>query len=88
MKRLASVLRDLLLTATILLFLGLVVTRLDHARQEMVSGSVKVIDGDTLVLDGKRIRLVGIDAPELRQVCQRDNQPWPCAKGEKGQRTI
>lgn len=83
MKRLASVIRDLLLTATILLFLGLVVTRLDHARQEMVSGSVKVIDGDTLVLDGKRIRLVGIDAPELRQVCQRDNQPWPCGKGAK-----
>ncbi|WP_349434636.1 thermonuclease family protein [Pararhizobium sp. A13] len=83
MKRLASVIRDLLLTATILLFLGLVVTRLDTAGQEMVSGWVKVVDGDTLVLDGKRIRLVGIDAPELRQVCQRDNQRWPCGKGAK-----
>ena len=83
MTRLASVIRDLLLTATILLFLGLVVMRLDTAGQEMVSGPVKVIDGDTLVLDGKRIRLVGIDAPELRQVCQRDTRPWPCGKEAK-----
>lgn len=81
MKRLVSVIRDLLLTALILLFLGLVVTRLDAGRQELSSGHVKVVDGDTLVLDGKRIRLVGIDAPELRQICQRDNQPWPCGKG-------
>lgn len=83
MKRLANVIRDLLLTATILLFLGLVVARLDTAGQELLSGRVKVIDGDTLVLDGKRIRLVGIDAPELRQVCQRDNEPWPCGKGAR-----
>lgn len=83
MKHIAVTIRDLLLTAVILLLLGLVVTRLDTAGREMVSGPVKVIDGDTLVLDGKRIRLVGIDAPELRQVCQRDNQPWPCGKGAK-----
>ncbi|CAN7486130.1 thermonuclease family protein [Pararhizobium sp. LjRoot255] len=83
MKRLVSVSRDLLLTVLILLFLGLVVTRLDAGRQELSSGHVKVVDGDTLVLDGKRIRLVGIDAPELRQICQRDNQPWPCGKGAR-----
>lgn len=83
MKRLVSVIRDLLLTALILLFLGLVVTRLDAGRQELSSGHAKVVDGDTLVLDGKRIRLVGIDAPELRQICQRDNQPWPCGKGAR-----
>lgn len=83
MKRLVSISRDLLLTVLILLFLGLVVTRLDAGRQELSSGRVKVVDGDTLVLEGKRIRLVGIDAPELRQICQRDNQPWPCGKGAR-----
>jgi endonuclease YncB( thermonuclease family) len=30
---------------------------------------VRVIDGDTLKLDGKSIRLQGIDAPELKQKC-------------------
>jgi endonuclease YncB( thermonuclease family) len=83
MKRLASVVRDLLLTAVILLFLGLVVTRLDTAQQELIAGGVKVVDGDTLVLDGRRIRLVGIDAPELRQICQRDHRPWPCGKAAR-----
>ena len=29
-----------------------------------------VIDGDTIVLEGKRIRLFGIDAPEKLQSCQ------------------
>ena len=33
---------------------------------------VRVIDGDTLVVDGVTVRIRGIDAPELRQTC-RDN---------------
>jgi endonuclease YncB( thermonuclease family) len=77
MKRMLRITRDLLLTALILLFLGLAVVRLDGP-QEAMSGRPRVVDGDTLVLDGKRIRLVGIDAPELRQVCQRDGRDWPC----------
>lgn len=31
---------------------------------------VRVIDGDTIVLNGDRIRLAGIDAPELSQPCR------------------
>lgn len=37
-------------------------------------GQVTVTDGDSLVLSGKRIRLHGIDAPELRQSCA---DGWP-----------
>lgn len=33
-------------------------------------GRPSVVDGDTLVLHGARIRLFGIDAPEGRQLCQ------------------
>lgn len=36
------------------------------------------MDGDTLDLAGTRVRLAGIDAPELHQDCQRDGRPWPC----------
>lgn len=31
--------------------------------------NVYVIDGDTITLQGKKIRLIGIDAPELEQQC-------------------
>lgn len=37
-------------------------------------------DGDSLRLNGTRIRLWGIDAPELQQTCQRGNTPWPCGR--------
>ncbi len=34
-----------------------------------LAGRATIIDGDTLSLAGSRVRLVGIDAPELRQTC-------------------
>lgn len=34
-----------------------------------VTGAARVIDGDTLEISGARIRLAGIDAPELSQTC-------------------
>lgn len=34
------------------------------------AGEAIVIDGDTMVMDGRRIRLDGMDAPELRQLCR------------------
>ena len=48
-----------------------------------LSGLVKTVhDGDTLTIQsGQRIRLFGIDAPELRQKCRADavHQPGPAA---------
>src|SRR4030081_376600 len=46
-----------------------------------ISGPVRVIDGDTLDMDGVRIRLWGIDAPEMRQTCQgKDGQNYECGR--------
>lgn len=36
-------------------------------------GQASVIDGDTIEIHGRRIRLWGIDAPESRQTCQDQN---------------
>lgn len=47
-----------------------------------LAGAVeRVVDGDTLVLSGQRLRLAGIDAPELAQDCGRpDGSRWPCGR--------
>jgi endonuclease YncB( thermonuclease family) len=36
----------------------------------VLTGSPRVIDGDTIELAGERIRLHGIDAPEMKQTCR------------------
>jgi endonuclease YncB( thermonuclease family) len=43
-----------------------------------LAGEVSVIDGDGLRIGGERIRLWGIDAPELDQECSRDQTVYPC----------
>ncbi|MBY0380746.1 MAG: thermonuclease family protein [Xanthobacteraceae bacterium] len=46
-----------------------------------VEGIVTVVDGDTLVITGKRLRLVDIDAPELDQTCGEDRSKiWLCGE--------
>ena len=45
-----------------------------------VTGPATVIDGDTIVVAGERVRLEGIDAPELRQECIAYGQPWACGR--------
>ena len=46
--------------------LGLVGTA---TAQDVVSGIARVIDGDTVEIRGRRVRLHGIDAPESAQTC-------------------
>lgn len=43
----------------------------------------RVIDGDTLALDGTTYRLEGIDAPEINQPCERDESIWYCGADAK-----
>src|SRR5688572_13845217 len=48
--------------------------------------NANAIDGDSLRADGEEIRLLGIDAPELRQTC-RDHQGrnWACGRDARDQ---
>ncbi len=51
-----------------------------------ITGRAIVADGDTLTIDGTRIRLVDIDAPELDQSCRDPGgQEWPCGRQASGE---
>ena len=45
-----------------------------------LSGTPRVIDGDTLKVNGARVRLHGIDAPESVQTCIADGRRWRCGQ--------
>ncbi len=40
------------------------------ATQTIASSTITVVDGDSLEINGRRIRLIGIDAPEYMQTCE------------------
>ena len=42
------------------------------------SKSLRVIDGDTIILNGEKIRFSWIDTPELKQTCLKDNEEVGC----------
>jgi endonuclease YncB( thermonuclease family) len=45
----------------------------------VISGAARVVDGDTVVIEGQKIRLNGIDAPETDQLCLTSaGKPWTC----------
>ena len=44
---------------------------------------LKIIDGDTIILNGKKIRFSGIDTPELKQTCIKDDKKIFCGKSAK-----
>jgi len=45
---------------------------------QALADNLKVIDGDTIVLNGEKIRFSGIDTPELRQTCMKGDQKVFC----------
>ena len=43
-----------------------------------IADNLKIVDGDTIVLNGEKIRFSGIDTPELKQTCIYKNQEVIC----------
>ena len=42
------------------------------------ANNLKIVDGDTIVLNGEKIRFLGIDTPELKQTCLQGNEEVGC----------
>lgn len=54
------------------------------ANVAVIQGPARVVDGDTLVVDGQRIRMFGIDAPEKAQFCKNaGGQDYACGQVSK-----
>ena len=65
-KRRAIFLTSILLLVFLLIF------------HNVKSQELKVVDGDTIHLDGEKIRFTGIDTPELTQTCIKDEAKDNC----------
>ena len=63
MKKLSLILFSLLILLTL--------PGYSISNEKTISGNAKVIDGDTIKINKKKIRLFGIDAPEKKQICKK-----------------
>ena len=45
--------------------------------------NLRVVDGDTIVINGEKIRFTGIDTPELKQTCLRGDDEVGCGMTAK-----
>ena len=52
-----------------IIFLVLLINTSAFSKVLNASSSLKIIDGDTIILNSEKIRLYGIDTPEIKQTC-------------------
>ena len=60
-------------------FFILLINTLAFSKVLNASSSLKIIDGDTIILNSEKIRFYGIDTPEIKQTGTDNNgQPYSC----------
>ena len=62
-----------LVISILLIFFFLTYNDVKSEEIKIISGIAEVTDGDTIRIEGKKIRFFGIDAPEKKQQC---SKPW------------
>ena len=65
--------KPFLVISIFILVLSLTNINVQSQEVKLISGIAKVVDGDTIKIENKKIRLFGIDAPEKKQKCRK---PW------------
>ena len=78
-----NLLRDIVVTACFLVLLALIAMKVKADAVETLGGHYRVVDGDSLALSDRRLRLIGIDAPELTQTCKLHATSWRCGEAAK-----
>ena len=81
LKRLFDISLTLLFFITV--FAGVFLLQSEPDPQPILTGKPRIIDGDTLSLGSNRIRLQGIDAPELSQRCHKGDKDYACGQSSK-----
>lgn len=71
---------DYLMAGVFLALLALTAARYERVATRSFPGAGIVVDGDTIHQGGERLRLKGIDAPELAQICRRGSADYPCGR--------
>ncbi len=61
-----------------ILIILLSLPNLSVSAEKTIIGKAQVIDGDTIKVNGKKIRLFGIDAPEKNQICTKNSNYYNC----------
>jgi endonuclease YncB( thermonuclease family) len=78
-----NLLRDVVVTVCFLVLLSLIAMKVKTDAIETLGGRYRVVDGDSLALGERRLRLIGIDAPELTQTCKLHLTSWRCGEAAK-----
>ena len=58
--------------------LGILVLSFLWSSVSLAADNLKIVDGDTIILNGEKIRFLGIDTPELKQTCLQSNEEVGC----------
>lgn len=75
-----SHLLDMIIFAMIILAILAILRFLPEPEALTVSGTARVLDGDSIAIKGIEIRLRGVDAAEGSQTCIRSEETWPCGR--------
>lgn len=75
--------RDGVTAFALLAFVWLIAAKLNDVPEISHAGRFHAADGDSLAIGEERMRLKGIDAPELAQTCERGGARWPCGQEAK-----
>ena len=79
--RIIEVAAQALMAVGVMMTIGLPATATEAVRRDAeIIGVASVIDGDTLEIHDRRIRLDGIDAPESAQLCLREGRKERCGQ--------
>ena len=65
---------------TLLILLIILLSFSNFVFAKTINGKPRIIDGDTIHIKNNKIRLHGIDAPEIKQTCKIGNEEWYCGK--------